>query len=161
MKTYLKTTTDSPVNNRFNLRVYYSEKRKGRFIICPVGAIHTLTFQTLKNEIARILESKPEMIVFDMKQVDYINSKGLHVILDTIVEMYTRSGNVYLTNLQPQIEHIFDVMKGALPLWFKALGTAAVSNSVKRSTPWLSVLPATDFRGRSNSTSVQAQTRVY
>ena len=64
-----------------------------------------------------IFESKPEIILFDMKYVNYVNLRGLRVILRTIIEMNQRRGQVYLTNLQPEIKKMFEVMNGALPEW--------------------------------------------
>ena len=117
MKTHLGIMTNNTANGNFNLSVYRNEKREGFFIIHPVGAINTNTSPILQNEVEQIFESKPEIIVFDMKQVDYINFRGLRVILKTILEMDQRYGKVYLTNLQPQIREIFEIMNGALPEW--------------------------------------------
>ena len=99
------------------MSVYVRERREGFFTIHPVGAINTITSPILHNEVEHIYESKPEIIVFDMKQVDYINCRELRVILKTILEMDQRYGKVYLTNLQPQIKEIFEIMNGALPEW--------------------------------------------
>ena len=117
MKTHLGIMTNNTANGNFNLSVYRNEKREGFFIIHPVGAINTNTSPILQNEVEQIFESKPEIIVFDMKQVDYINFRGLRVILKTILEMDQRYGKVYLTNLQAQIKEMFEIMNGALPEW--------------------------------------------
>ena len=49
-----------------------------------------------------------------MKQVSYINSKGLHVILKAHQAMKSRGGRVVLINLQPHIKEVFDIID-ALP----------------------------------------------
>ena len=118
MKTYPEIMTNSEINERFNLRVTASEKRAGLFVILPVGSINTNTYSILKKELEWILESWPEIILFDMKQVNYVNFRGLRVILKTIIKMNLRKGKVYLTNLQPEIKEMFDVMNDALPEWF-------------------------------------------
>ncbi len=43
--------------------------------------MNTATSPIQQNEVEQIIESKPEMIMFDMAQVSYINSKGLRSIL--------------------------------------------------------------------------------
>lgn len=111
-------TSDSKVNESFNLRVTASEERSGLFVIHPVGSINTNTYSILKKELDWILESWPEIILFDMKQVNYVNFRGLRVILKTIIKMNLRNDKVYLTNLQPDIMEMFDVMNDALPEWF-------------------------------------------
>ena len=123
MKTHSGIMTNNTVNGNFNLSIYRKEKRDGIFIIHPVGAINTNTSPILQNEVEQILGSKPEMIVFDMKQVNYINSRGLRLILKTITEMDQRSRKVYLTNLQPQIKDMFEIMNGALPEWISKVET--------------------------------------
>ncbi len=117
MKTYPENLTDCNVNESFDLSVTASEERAGLFIIHPVGSINTNTCMNLKNKMAWVLESRPEIILIDMKQVNYVNLRGLRVILKTIVEMTHRSGRVYLTNLQPEIKKMFEVMNEALPKW--------------------------------------------
>lgn len=94
-----------------------SQERAGFFIIRPVGSINTNTYMALQKEIELILESGPETILFDMKQVNYINFSGLRVILKTIVKMSRLKGNVYITDLQPQVKEMFEIMIGALPPW--------------------------------------------
>ena len=123
MKTHPGIMTNNTVNGNFNLSIYRKEKRDGIFIIHPVGAINTNTSPILQNEVEQILGSKPEIIVFDMKQVNYINSRGLRLILKTITEMDQRSRKVYLTNLQPQIKDMFEIMNGALPEWISKVET--------------------------------------
>ena len=118
MKTYLENRTESKVNGSFNLSVTASEERAGLFVIHPVGSINTNTYPILKEEMEWILGSGPEIILFDMKQVNYVNLRGLRVILKTIIKMNLRSGKVYLTNIQPEIREMFDVMNDALPEWF-------------------------------------------
>ena len=49
-----------------------------------------------------------------MKQVSYINSKGLRVILKANKAMKSRGGRIVLTNLQPHIKEVFDIID-ALP----------------------------------------------
>lgn len=120
MKTYPENMTDSKVNEgfKFKLSVTASEERAGLFVIHPTGSINTNTYPILKKEMEWIFESKPEIILFDMKRVNYVNLRGLRVILKTIIKMNLRNGKVYLTNLQPEIKEMFEVMNDALPEWF-------------------------------------------
>ena len=117
MEKYPQIMTDSKVNESFKLSVTASEERAGLFIIHPVGSINTNTYSILKKEMEEIFESRPEIILFDMKQVNYVNFRGLRVILETIIEMNQRSGQVYLTNFQPETKKMFEIMNGALPEW--------------------------------------------
>ena len=117
METNPEIMTDSKVNGSIKFSIAASEERAGIFIIHPVGSINTITYPVLKKEMEKIVESRPEIILFDMMKVNFVNLRGLRVILKTIVEMRQRSGQVYLTNLQPEIKKMFEVMNGALPEW--------------------------------------------
>lgn len=114
MKSHPGIMADYKVNGSSKLSVWFSEKREGFFVIQPVGSINAITSPILQNEIEQIIESKPEIIMFDMRQVSYINSKGLHVILKVHQTMKSRGGRVVLTNLQPHIKKVFDIID-ALP----------------------------------------------
>ena len=90
MEKYNELMTGSNVNDSFKLRVTAEEKRSGFFIIYPVGSINTNTYAILKKEIDWVLESWPEIILIDMKQVNYVNLRGLRLILKTIMAMNRR-----------------------------------------------------------------------
>lgn len=117
MKTHVETMTETKVNQRINLKVYASEERAGFFIIHPVGDINTSTYPILQKEMESIYESSPEIILFDMKQANYVNFRGLRVLLKTILEMNQRKGKVRLTNLQPHVKVMLEIMVDALPDW--------------------------------------------
>jgi len=106
--------TDYKVNGSSNLSVWFSEKRDGFFDIQPVGPINAITCPILQTKVKQIIESKPEVVLFDLKQVSYINSKGLRVILKAHQAMKSRGGRVVLINLQPHIKKVFDIID-ALP----------------------------------------------
>ena len=114
MRTDPASMTDNKIRGSFNLSVNVNEKRKGFFVIQPVGSINTITSPILQNEVEQIYESKLEIIVFDMKQVSYINSKGLQVILKAHQAMKSRGSRIVLINLQPHIKKVFDIIN-ALP----------------------------------------------
>ena len=114
MKTHSEAMIDNKVNYGFNFRVRISEIRRGFFVLHPVGQIDTLTTPILQNKVEQILELEPDTILFDMKQVDYINFQGLSVILKAQQAMTRRSGSVALRSLQPQIKKVFDIIN-ALP----------------------------------------------
>ena len=115
MYTCIDTITGSKDNQDFVFRVHSSEDRVGLFIIHPVGSINTNTSPILQKEMQRILESSPEIVLIDMNQVNYINFRGLRVILKTIMQMNQRNGKVCLTNLKPQVKEMFGIMHGILP----------------------------------------------
>ena len=117
MKTDPGTILESTSCEGFCLSVYPIEKTSGGFIIHLVGSLDMNSYPILENKVGFIMASAPEVIIFDMEHVLYINGRGLRVILGTIKLMKQRSRRVYLMNLQVQIKEMFEIMNGLLPQW--------------------------------------------
>ncbi len=114
MKMHPETGVDNEVDGNLSLQVYISEKREGLFVLEPVGSINTITSRSLQNIVERICTSKPNIIMFDLERVDFINSKGLRVILKVYRAINALGGRVVLVNFQPHIKEVFEIIN-ALP----------------------------------------------
>lgn len=95
------------------LKVNVEDRGEGTYTIRPVGSIDTNTFMTLQNEVDPIL-GKSKVIIFDMKDVNYVSSAGVGVVLLAEQSLKATNGKVLMVNLQPQIKKVFDIVK-ALP----------------------------------------------
>lgn len=95
------------------LKVSVEDRGQGTYTIRPQGSIDTNTFMTLQNEVDPILE-KSKVIIFDMKDVNYVSSAGVGVVLLAEQSLKATNGKVLMVNLQPQIKKVFDIVK-ALP----------------------------------------------
>ena len=91
-------------------------KTKGErvFVLIPKGRIDSETNDIFDKKIKNVLGNNPASLVIDMSDVYYISSVGLNSILHAYKEMIKNKGKILLTNLQPQIRKVFDVIK-ALP----------------------------------------------
>ena len=96
------------------LTAQMKEREPGVFVFTPSGSLDTNTYQILEARVDDALRSSPRTIVFDMATLDYISSMGLRVILKTQKNLKQMGGSVVLTNLQPQIEKVFEIVN-ALP----------------------------------------------
>ncbi len=96
------------------LKVKTEERSPGVAMISPIGSIDGNTYLTLENEVDAVLERRPDVIIFDLEFLDYINSMGIRVLLRTKKAMKETSGKMVFMNLQPQIKKVFDIL-GALP----------------------------------------------
>ncbi|MDJ0668965.1 MAG: STAS domain-containing protein [Desulfobacterales bacterium] len=114
MKMHPETGVDNEVDGNLSLQVYISEKREGLFVLEPVGSINTITSRSLQKLVERICASKPHIIMFDLERVDFINSKGLRVILKVYRAINALGGRVVLVNFQPHIKEVFEIIN-ALP----------------------------------------------
>ncbi len=96
------------------LKVGVEKKDESTFIVRPAGSIDSNTFMTMQTELDSILEKSPKVIIFDMKDVSYVSSAGVGVVLSSEKSLRLNNGKVLMVNLQPQIKKVFDIVK-ALP----------------------------------------------
>jgi len=96
------------------LKVTSAEKRPGVITISPIGSMDTNTYMILEEKVDSILQKTPDLIIFDMENLNYINSMGIRVLLKTKKAQKKWDGKVVFMNLQPQIKKVFDILK-ALP----------------------------------------------
>ncbi len=96
------------------LKVTIGRKEKGIYVVYPVGSIDSNTYTVLEKEIENILKQSPSGIVFDMKEVNYISSAGVRIIIKTEKDLKLKGANVMMVNLQPQIKKVFEIIN-ALP----------------------------------------------
>ena len=96
------------------LTVTSREKMLGVFIISPVGTIDINTYGILENKVDQILQASPKVMVFDMKEVEYISSAGVRVMLKAKKALKKHKGKLILMNLQPHIKKVFEIIN-ALP----------------------------------------------
>jgi anti-sigma B factor antagonist len=96
------------------LKVKSYSKRPGVVVVSPIGSINAGTYSILEEKVDEILESPPDVIIFDMEFADYISSTGIRVLLKTKKAMKAANGRMIFMNLQPQIQKVFDILK-AIP----------------------------------------------
>ena len=95
-------------------KVTSTEKRPGVVTISTIGSIDAQSHTILDERVDAVLSAKPDVIIFDMEFLDYINSTGVRVLMKAKKEIQKTDGKVILIKLQPQIKKVFDIIK-ALP----------------------------------------------
>ena len=74
----------------------------------------------------------PDVIIFDLEFLDYINSMGVRVLLKTKKALEKNGGKIMFMNLQPQIKKVFDILN--------ALPTLQVFASIKEMDEYLDAM---------------------
>ena len=97
-----------------SLTVKLDEKAPGIHVVSPIGKVDIMNYTTLQEEILSVLNKSPKVIILDLKDLDYITSSGLSVIIKTSKIMKNNNGQVFLVNLQPQVKKVFEIIE-ALP----------------------------------------------
>lgn len=87
------------------------KKRENVYAVKLKGSIDTETTLQLEKELKKIIDEKTKAVVFDMSGVDYINSVGIRLIVNTQKTLQAQQATFALTNLQPPIKKLFEIMK--------------------------------------------------
>lgn len=96
------------------LSVTVQERGAGAYAIRPVGSVDSNTHTILMSEVDALLKKDISLLIFDMKDVSYVSSAGISVVLTAEKVMKARNGNVLMVNVQPQIRKVFEIVQ-ALP----------------------------------------------
>lgn len=96
------------------LNVTAKEKSPGVQILSLIGSLNTNTFPLLEKEVNVVLEKSPDVLIFDLEQLEYISSAGIRVILKANKAMKQKNGKAMFANMQPQIKKVFEIIN-ALP----------------------------------------------
>lgn len=94
-----------------SLTINVEEKQKGVFIIKPVGRLDTETHRSLRERVMPIVEGGAKAVILDLEKLEYISSSGLGVIFQIRKAMEADNRVCVMTNLQPQINKIFEIVK--------------------------------------------------
>ncbi len=96
------------------LSITTTKKSQSTIIVYPVGSIDSDTYMDFEKETQSILDIGIKVFVLDMKDVTYISSMGLGAILGIKKTIEEQESVFILSNPQPQVKKVFDIVK-ALP----------------------------------------------
>ena len=81
-----------------------------KLIIRIDGDIDHHTCEEIRNKIDNeIGRRNPKSIIFDMKNVNFMDSSGIGVIIGRYRKVSEYGGKVAITNLKPQIKKVFEL----------------------------------------------------
>ena len=114
------------------LTVSSTQKRPGVIAVSPIGSIDGNTYSILEDKVDEILKVTPDVIIFDMEFVEYISSAGIRVLVKTRKAMKKTDGRMVFSNLQPQIQKVFDILQ--------AIPTLEIFTSIEELDNYLDVM---------------------
>jgi len=91
-----------------------SEPGEGFVTIRPAGSLDSNTYTDLQEHIAAVTQRKPGALVLDLKDLTYISSAGVRVLIAAQKAMKAAGSGFAIVNLQPQIRKVFEIIM-ALP----------------------------------------------
>ena len=114
----------------FNVRV--TQDRPFSRTIHLHGRLDSDTVALLDKALSSLTDSPADVVVFDLADLEYINSAGLRSIFATRQAIAARSGRIVLLNARPQVQKVFDIVK--------ATDLAAVFTSVEELDRYLDAM---------------------
>ena len=91
-----------------------SEEGAGFVTIRAGGSLDSNTAPQLEEHITAVRSRDPNALVLDLKELSYISSAGVRLIVATHKAMKAAGRSMALTNMQPQIRRVFEIIM-ALP----------------------------------------------
>lgn len=96
------------------LTIQTTKRPEGGYIIKPVGRLDTNTYLEFEKKVEPYLNGGTKILVLDLAGLEYLSSAGLRAIFKTQKNILGSKGVFLMTQLQPQIERVFEIVK-ALP----------------------------------------------
>ena len=78
------------------------------------GALNTDTAPAFEQRLDQVIDGGHQLIVLDMKELDYISSAGLRVIFKAAKQAKAGGQRMAAANRKPHIDKVFEILK-ALP----------------------------------------------
>ena len=81
----------------------------GTIIITLVRRFDSDSAPVIEIELKKIVEQRPESVLFDFSNTEYIASAGLRVLLSTTRTLMKAGSKVALSSLSPQVRQVFEI----------------------------------------------------
>ena len=75
------------------------------------GKLDTITAPELEKQLQEIFSHPINFLLFDLRNLSYISSAGIRSILFAHQQMANRNGQVLVTNLQPQVQQVMEIVQ--------------------------------------------------
>jgi len=82
--------------------------------VALAGALNTDTAPDFEKRLEAVLAGDQQLVVLDMKQLEYISSAGLRVIFKAAKQARSVGQRMAAANRKPHIDKVFEILK-ALP----------------------------------------------
>ena len=96
------------------LRVDVIARDDGAYMVLPCGRLDTTTAPLFEKKLNALLVPNRKVLIFDLAQLVYLSSAGVRIIFKARKFMDEHHHTFLMTNLQPQIQKVFDIVN-ALP----------------------------------------------
>ncbi len=92
-----------------DLNVHAADKEQAKILYLD-GYINAHTVQDFEKAVQSVLEEKTYRILINCRDLQYINSSGLGVLMGVIEEIQENQGFLYLSDMNETVFNIFDTL---------------------------------------------------
>ena len=97
-----------------SLNVQVESKTEGVYFITMEGRLDTETYPLAEKKLMPLAFGQARVMLFNLAKLEYISSMGLRTILKVRKAIEAKKGTLVMTNVQPQIQKVFEIAN-ALP----------------------------------------------
>ncbi|KAB2841541.1 MAG: STAS domain-containing protein [Melioribacteraceae bacterium] len=88
----------------------FSEERTGKFYVLSVsGRLDASTSSNFEEKLTSIIDSGEKNVLINFKELDYISSMGLRVLLQAAKKVKLNQGAISLCEMKDNILEVFDI----------------------------------------------------
>jgi anti-sigma B factor antagonist len=102
-------------------------------VICPCGRLDAYNSGEVENKLNSLIDAARVKLVVSFKELDYISSSGLRVLLATLKKVRKQQGDIRLACLKSSVKEVFD-MAGFTQLFTIVDNEEAAVESYKKKT---------------------------
>ena len=85
------------------------EKQGGIYVFKLIGRLDSNTSQGFEQKLFQAISDGSKTMVVDFKDLDYISSAGLRVILKAIKAIKREDGRIMLCSMQDYVKEVFEI----------------------------------------------------
>ncbi len=94
-----------------SLTIETTQNNPSASIFVLKGELDNQTSGQLNKAISPVLEAPTKVLVLDMKEISFISSTGIGVIVKSRNTLKEKGSDLTMVNIQPQIKRVFDIMQ--------------------------------------------------
>lgn len=88
----------------------FNEERTGNFYVLNVsGRLDASTSSSFDEKLTSIIDSGEKNLLINFKELEYISSMGLRVLLQAAKKLKTNQGSISLCEMKENILEVFDI----------------------------------------------------
>lgn len=89
---------------------YTIKKEKNYLVVSVTGEIDISVTDSIRDDVDKALyDYGLYQIIFDLNEVEFIDSSGLGVILGRYKKVSSKGGKVYLVGAKPQVQKVLEL----------------------------------------------------